>query len=623
MDIIYENFYQVPFPEVGSHDYEVILLTNYPDTTSFDNSLLFTDNELPRDTLRPFDAQIVDIGAFKFIDSEAGDILSIATSMPSINALTTDTYPSVCFSNLELRVSQNAGGGIAAIKSYVYIYPFNVFVQEYDNLVYTNGDIPNCKYYTSPDLFIIKVSPYKILYKNGTTYSEVLDIGETIYTISSIGIIDVIIKHVKISQQSYLTNSLLQSIKEIVFSKEKYGHLLYKPQTIHNLAMRFNITFHNSLATNSVGYFFYRPLNLSVIDTKVEENIYGYIFQKVSPFRIMKGIQPISIDKYIINLSTMTEISYPQLISKVFIFNGFMNNVGDTAFNISPQYLLFQGTDVFSKHNVGIYSIFTDSKTNLQHGTYLGGNIYYRQTPYYITIYFKNINVSYSNITYKGEYILTLYKSGVMDVLLFYLDIMRNPITQTDPYTIIMFMMRNALQNVVIPIQNILEGSVQIRNKAYRYNMSPYTIDGLKCFYETVNILTSTGYRNVSELKKNDRVITPNGRFVKIVDIQKIVVANTPEFYPYVIPKDYFREFVPNREILLSANHSYFDVLKGVLTTPIRSKMECRQIEGITDLVYYNFRLERKRYNEVDDRFVIADGLVCETDCIDYTRRDL
>jgi hypothetical protein len=138
------------------------------------------------------------------------------------------------------------------------------------------------------------------------------------------------------------------------------------------------------------------------------------------------------------------------------------------------------------------------------------------------------------------------------------------------------------------------------------------------CFLSTSKILTPTGYKPVSQLKKDDLVTSLFGD-VPVKRVLKSRVSNPPkENSPFLVPKDFFGPDVPSEDLWLSGWHRIFfknnkiQTYIGVAANSVSGLIplsieEAMGITGEDDLFYYHLELTDR------NNCLIASNLLVES----------
>jgi hypothetical protein len=84
-----------------------------------------------------------------------------------------------------------------------------------------------------------------------------------------------------------------------------------------------------------------------------------------------------------------------------------------------------------------------------------------------------------------------------------------------------------------------------------------FDASGVPCFTKTCDILTPTGYKNITKLKEGDLVLTSEGIEKPIVKLDKKVVGLYLD-HPRLIKKGQFGINKPNKDTYLSSKHGFY-----------------------------------------------------------------
>lgn len=90
-----------------------------------------------------------------------------------------------------------------------------------------------------------------------------------------------------------------------------------------------------------------------------------------------------------------------------------------------------------------------------------------------------------------------------------------------------------------------------------RTTLNYTSLPTIPCLTNTCNILTPTGYLNITNLKKGDHVLTSSNKKVKIQNILKTTLPLQEKVKPYKIPKNSIRNNIPMIDTYISGNHAY------------------------------------------------------------------
>lgn len=106
------------------------------------------------------------------------------------------------------------------------------------------------------------------------------------------------------------------------------------------------------------------------------------------------------------------------------------------------------------------------------------------------------------------------------------------------------------------------------------------------CFVAGTRILTPTGYKCIETLKDQDKVITSDGRTVRIQVYKTEIETTDDETAPYVIPKHAFGDNNPDEDLHLSGKHIVKDG-RGVWQAPMF--LSCARQYGVgAPMTYYH-----------------------------------
>lgn len=125
------------------------------------------------------------------------------------------------------------------------------------------------------------------------------------------------------------------------------------------------------------------------------------------------------------------------------------------------------------------------------------------------------------------------------------------------------------------------------------------------CFLADAPVLTPSGYKPISSLKKGDKVCTADNRVVRIMEVAHYQVPATKTTCPYVIPAG---QFGATQDLHISPQHR-------VMLTPGGKLVEAQHIDGLRQdssitgtIDYYNLELP----NWSRDNMVVA-GVTVES----------
>lgn len=128
---------------------------------------------------------------------------------------------------------------------------------------------------------------------------------------------------------------------------------------------------------------------------------------------------------------------------------------------------------------------------------------------------------------------------------------------------------------------------------------------GTVCLTESCKVLTKSGYKNVGDIKVGDKLLTDKNKESVVKRIYKETKKITEETKPYMVPKNYYGENKPNRDIFISGNHMIKNARKNLW---YRTKNVFEQKWDSEEVTYYNFELE----NYMEDNMIV-NGVVMES----------
>lgn len=120
------------------------------------------------------------------------------------------------------------------------------------------------------------------------------------------------------------------------------------------------------------------------------------------------------------------------------------------------------------------------------------------------------------------------------------------------------------------------------------------------CFTTTCEILTSGGYVNVKDLKKNSKVLNDRNKECKITKVYNRNIKNTTV---YKIKENQFGYKLPNKDTIISKNHGFYN---GVIWTYPYLE-DCEEV-NVEEIDLYNFEIDKSNLNNL-----IVNGLVMES----------
>lgn len=132
-----------------------------------------------------------------------------------------------------------------------------------------------------------------------------------------------------------------------------------------------------------------------------------------------------------------------------------------------------------------------------------------------------------------------------------------------------------------------------------------HELSGAVCLTESCKVLTKSGYKNVGDIKVGDKLLTDKNKESVVKRIYKETKKVTEETKPYMVPKNYYGENKPNRDIFISGNHMIKNARKNLW---YRTKNVFEQKWESEEVTYYNFELE----NYMEDNMIV-NGVIMES----------
>ncbi len=178
----------------------------------------------------------------------------------------------------------------------------------------------------------------------------------------------------------------------------------------------------------------------------------------------------------------------------------------------------------------------------------------------------------------------------------------------------------NSTTGVILTTPSTASGvyTIYIRNTGSYYISSvvlTVTSGGpIPCFTKDTTVLTPNGYVKITELKKDDLVLTSDNRIVPIVNIICRLVKGNKNTYPYIINESSISPNYPPEKTLLSGEH----LIKNKNTWIHPKKSRKFEQDKTNDVISY-YHIETSEYKF--DNLVINGGLVVET-FAGYTREN-
>ena len=140
---------------------------------------------------------------------------------------------------------------------------------------------------------------------------------------------------------------------------------------------------------------------------------------------------------------------------------------------------------------------------------------------------------------------------------------------------------------------------------SYNLLVAEITYGSAVCLTESCKVLTKSGYKNVGDIKVGDKLLTDKNKESVVKRIYKETKKITEETKPYMVPKNYYGENKPNRDIFISGNHMIKNARKNLW---YRTKNVFEQKWDSEEVTYYNFELE----NYMEDNMIV-NGVVMES----------
>lgn len=127
------------------------------------------------------------------------------------------------------------------------------------------------------------------------------------------------------------------------------------------------------------------------------------------------------------------------------------------------------------------------------------------------------------------------------------------------------------------------------------------------CLCSGSSIMTEKGEIEIEKLKVNDTITVSDGRNVEIQSIIYHKYENPEgQFKPYMIPKGYIGENMPNKDLYISGSHLFKDVNGSWTCSHVRQDIKQVDVDFVE---YYNFKLG----NYYTD-FPVANGMIVDTE---------
>lgn len=125
----------------------------------------------------------------------------------------------------------------------------------------------------------------------------------------------------------------------------------------------------------------------------------------------------------------------------------------------------------------------------------------------------------------------------------------------------------------------------------------PLNSGPIPCFTEECELLTPQGYVRVDELKEGSLVVTPDRRHLPIERIYSSSIFTTKETAPFRIPKDFFEDNVPSKDVVISPHHAY-KIPGGEWTIPVWTP-DLKQESIRKSITYYHLQLANYAFDKL------------------------
>lgn len=170
-------------------------------------------------------------------------------------------------------------------------------------------------------------------------------------------------------------------------------------------------------------------------------------------------------------------------------------------------------------------------------------------------------------------------------------------------------------------IQYLLKGLVLIDAETSNYlgeiNASNLVNESLQeqlqlCLLETTKILTPIGYKLITEIKKDDYILSENNREIKVTDVVMFEIDFSNSSIPYIVPKGKFGAI---EDLYISGNHAIKinDNFKHAKRLKL-CKISKETLKEMNKPKYYHLSLECSSPNENHrTNTLIANGVVVES----------
>jgi len=292
------------------------------------------------------------------------------------------------------------------------------------------------------------------------------------------------------------------------------------------------------------------------------------------------------------NGDTLWASSLPQ-VAACYFYDGDNDNVFDEGEQLGFD---FSGNNITNSDTVTVNGL-TNTSTAYQYVLFALNDVATK------TVYFNFLDSSSNNINTSMGYVTDPYTNSV-------------PCSFPDNQGVYLVQVpKNAnLAKIKIGFAGAFGTSYGVSLVGVLSSPTDFSSTNFPCFLDGTMIKTINGEKNISTLKSGDKLLNDKNEIVTVehVWIKDVVVPHKTaqhNMYPNLIPKDYFEENKPNKDLYISPQHkiSY----NGVL---IDSKFLDNVSQQIIELPfrYYNITLV-EGYGTM-----IANGCVVET----YKRKE-
>lgn len=124
-------------------------------------------------------------------------------------------------------------------------------------------------------------------------------------------------------------------------------------------------------------------------------------------------------------------------------------------------------------------------------------------------------------------------------------------------------------------------------------------------FIENTQILTSNGYKNISELTSNDLILNTKFEKILIESIEKDTYANSVITNPYILKKNSVLKNYPDKDIIMSPNIQFKNKKKWIKPRLIKN---LKQENNMININYYKINIKNNHSHNV----IINSGIICK-----------